>query len=628
MNMFDVIVIGGGHAGCEAAHASARLKSKVALITLKKDGIGQMSCNPAIGGIGKSHLAREIDALDGLMSKIADHSALQRRKLNARKGPAVQATRIQTCRDTYKKKMQEAIFSHQNITVIEAMVSSLIVKDNVVQGVKIDSDNKEVFAKSVVLTTGTFLGGKIHIGQKSFSSGRVGDRASTQLEKFFKTNGFKIGRLKTGTPPRLLKSSIDFSKLQEQPSDSDKPNLSYLHDQYGMQADIINEIPCHITYTNTETHKIIKETQSLSPLFNGSIKSAGPRYCPSIEDKVHRFYDKESHQIFLEPETLSDEEIYPNGLSTCLPEHTQLKFLRTIQGLENCKITQPGYAIEYSYFDPRGLTKNLETKKIARLFFAGQINGTTGYEEAAAQGIIAGINAARLSIDEDMWCPERDKAYIGVMIDDLITLGVNEPYRMFTSRAEHRLRLREDNADQRLTEVGHSIGVVSTTRLEMLTFKNDKIKSESNRLENIKIYPSTSDSKIIEKKFNLCIKNPRSLKELLKMSDITYSDIQSLNVFGKTMNSDIGHLVAIQERYSGYLKRQDAEISNIRKTHNVKIPKSLVFADIKGLSNEAKEKLLEVMPTTLGQAARISGITPAIISLLRIYIKKTAQHAQ
>ena len=627
MNIFDVIVIGGGHAGCEAAHASARLKSKVALITIKNDGIGQMSCNPAIGGIGKSHLAREIDALDGLMSKIADHSALQRRKLNARKGPAVQATRIQTCRDTYKKKMQDVIFSHQNITVIEATVSSLIVENNTVVGVKIDSDNTKIFGKSVVLTTGTFLGGKIHIGDKSYSSGRAGDKASIQLEKFFKINGFKVGRLKTGTPPRLLKSSIDFNNLQEQPSDSDKPSLSYLHDQYGKQADTIKEIPCHITYTNKESHKIIKETQALSPLFNGSITSAGPRYCPSIEDKVHRFYDKEAHQIFLEPETLSDEEIYPNGLSTCLPEQIQLNFLRTIKGLENCKITQPGYAIEYSYFDPRGLTKNLETKKINRLFFAGQINGTTGYEEAAAQGIIAGINAARLSMNKEMWCPERDEAYIGVMIDDLITLGVSEPYRMFTSRAEHRLRLREDNADQRLTEIGYKIGVVSKNRLEMLLLKNEKIKTETSRLESIKIYPDTDASLAVEKKFNLQIKNPQSLKNLLKMSDITYSAIQSLDVFGDTLNSDIGHLVAIQERYSGYLKRQDAEISNIRKTHNVKIPKSLVFADIKGLSNEAKEKLMKVMPTTLGQAARISGITPAIISLLRIYIKKTAQHA-
>ena len=622
MDKYDVIVIGGGHAGCEAAHASARLGCKVALITLDNNGIGQMSCNPAVGGIGKSHLAREIDAMDGLICKIADMSALQRRKLNARKGPAVQATRIQTCRDTYKQKMQRTISGNPNISVVEAMASSLIVNDNKIAGVKVNSDTREIYSATVILTTGTFLGGRIHIGDKSFSSGRVGDEASIQLERFFKQQGFEIGRLKTGTPPRILKSSINYNGLQLQPSDKDLPFLSYLHDQYGVRCESIREIPCHITYTNTETHKIIRDAQSLSPLFNGSIESVGPRYCPSIEDKVHRFFEKDSHQIFLEPETLSDKEIYPNGLSTCLPEEIQLRFLRTINGLENCEITQPGYAIEYSYFDPRGLTKNLETKKIQNLFFAGQINGTTGYEEAAAQGLVAGINAGRSAKGKEMWCPNRDQAYIGVMIDDLVSLGVNEPYRMFTSRAEHRLRLREDNADQRLTEIGFKLGVVSHTRVEMLELKNAKIQAESARLDSIKIYPSTEISNKIEKKFNLKIKNRQTLKSLLKMSDISYSDIKNLENFGMTANSDIGHLVAIQERYSGYLKRQDAEVLNIAKTHNIKIPNNLIFSDIKGLSNEAKENLTKVMPETLGQASRISGITPAIISLLRIYIKK------
>jgi tRNA uridine 5-carboxymethylaminomethyl modification enzyme len=621
MKKFDVIVIGGGHAGCEAAHAAARANVSVALVTMKHESIGQMSCNPAVGGIGKSHLAKEVDALDGLICKIADYSALQRRKLNASKGPAVQATRIQTCRDTYKLKMQQAIDAQKNLSVIEGMVSNIIVDNETLQGV-VMSDGSKVFAKTVVLTTGTFLGGKIHIGDKSFSAGRLGDNASNELESFFKKYGFSLGRLKTGTPPRILKSSIDYSLLEEQGSDKNKPCLSYMHDHYGQTPNIISEIPCHITYTNNDTHKIIKDNQSLSPLYNGVIDSVGPRYCPSIEDKVERFYDKDAHQVFLEPETLSDKEIYPNGLSTCLPEDVQLSFLRTIKGLENCEITQPGYAIEYSYFDPRGLTKYLETKKIKNLFFAGQINGTTGYEEAAAQGIIAGINASCSVRNIEMWCPNRDQAYIGVMIDDLVTLGVTEPYRMFTSRAEHRLRLREDNADERLTAIGHKLGVVSAERLLFLQNKIKKIEAESKRLEEIKILPSSKVSSILEKKFNLKLKNAQTMKSLLKMSDIGYKDIQGLESFGETINSDIGHLVAIQERYEGYLKRQDREVLNNLKTQNIKIPEQIIYNQIKGLSNEAKEKLSEIMPDTLGQASRISGVTPAIISLLRIYIKK------
>ena len=410
--------------------------------------------------------------------------------------------------------------------------------------------------------------------------------------------------------------------LEAQGSDAQKPCLSYMHDHYGLCPTSIAEIPCHITYTNNNTHQIIKSSQHLSPLFNGSIESVGPRYCPSIEDKVERFIDKNSHQVFLEPETLSDKIVYPNGLSTCLPENIQLSFLKTIKGLEKCEISQPGYAIEYSYFDPRGLTKYLETKKIKNLFFAGQINGTTGYEEAAAQGIMAGLNASRVTQDLEMWCPDRDQAYIGVMIDDLVTLGVNEPYRMFTSRAEHRLRLREDNADSRLTEIGYKLGMVSMQRIKLFNTKMNKIKSESKRLGDIKILPSTNVSSFIEKKFNLKIKNTQTLKSLLKMSDIKYSDIQMLDNFGQTANSDIGHLVAIEERYSGYLKRENEEVLKTAKTHDVKIPATLIYSEIKGLSNEAKEKLSKVLPETLGQASRISGITPAIISLLRIYIKK------
>ena len=621
MNRFDVIVIGGGHAGCEAAHAAARTGVSVALVTMKKNDIGQMSCNPAIGGIGKSHLAKEVDALDGIMCKIADASALQRRKLNARKGPAVQATRIQTCRDTYKLLMQESIDNTGNLQIIEETVSSLIIKKEHVNGI-ITSQGVKLYSDAVVLTTGTFLGGKIHIGQESFSSGRKGDRASNELEKFFAEYNFDLGRLKTGTPPRILKSSIDYSNLEAQGSDDQKPCLSYMHDHYGLRPHAIAEIPCHITHTNENTHQIIKCSQHLSPLFNGSIESVGPRYCPSIEDKVERFMDKSSHQVFLEPETLSDKIVYPNGLSTCLPENIQLSFLRTIEGLEKCEISQPGYAIEYSYFDPRGLTKNLETKKIKNLFFAGQINGTTGYEEAAAQGIVAGLNASRVTQGLTMWCPDRDQAYIGVMIDDLVTLGVNEPYRMFTSRAEHRLRLREDNADSRLTEIGYELGMVSMERIKLFHTKMSKIKSEAKRLDEIKILPSTNASSFIEKRFNLKIKNTQTMKSLLKMSDIQYSDIQMLENFGQTANSDIGHLVAIEERYSGYLKRENEEVLKTAKTHDVKIPETLIYSEIKGLSNEAREKLSKVLPETLGQASRISGITPAIISLLRIYIKK------
>ena len=517
--------------------------------------------------------------------------------------------------------MQDVISKTDNLQIIEETVSRLIIKKDHVNGI-ITSQGIKLYSDAVVLTTGTFLGGKIHIGQESFSSGRKGDKASNELENFFAEYNFDLGRLKTGTPPRILKSSIDYTMLDAQGSDAQKPCLSYMHDHYGLCPTSIAEIPCHITYTNNNTHQIIKSSQHLSPLFNGSIESVGPRYCPSIEDKVERFIDKNSHQVFLEPETLSDKIVYPNGLSTCLPENIQLSFLKTIKGLEKCEISQPGYAIEYSYFDPRGLTKYLETKKIKNLFFAGQINGTTGYEEAAAQGIMAGLNASRVTQDLEMWCPDRDQAYIGVMIDDLVTLGVNEPYRMFTSRAEHRLRLREDNADSRLTEIGYKLGMVSMQRIKLFNTKMNKIKSESKRLGDIKILPSTNVSSFIEKKFNLKIKNTQTLKSLLKMSDIKYSDIQMLDNFGQTANSDIGHLVAIEERYSGYLKRENEEVLKTAKTHDVKIPATLIYSEIKGLSNEAKEKLSKVLPETLGQASRISGITPAIISLLRIYIKK------
>jgi len=620
---YDVIVIGGGHAGCEAAHAAARTGALTLLITMKIDSIGQMSCNPAIGGIGKSHLAREVDALDGLLCKVADNSALQRRKLNSRKGPAVQATRIQTCRDTYKTVMQRTIASQKNLSTLEGVVAKLLISDGIVTGVELETKDK-IISKTVVLTTGTFLGGVVHIGEKSFEAGRSGDKSSKDLDNFFREKGFNVKRLKTGTPPRIFKNTIKFDNLEKQNSDVNNPHISFLYDQYNQTPEHITPIPCHITYTNVETHEIIKSSKHLSPLFNGKINSVGPRYCPSIEDKVERFSDKNSHQVFLEPETLSDKEIYPNGLSTCLPEQKQLEFLHTIKGLENCVISHPGYAIEYSYFDPLGLNKYLQTKNINNLFFAGQINGTTGYEEAAAQGIIAGLNAASFSKNKEMWCPLRSESYIGVMVDDLTTLGVTEPYRMFTSRAEYRLKLREDNADERLTDKGYAIGLVSSERHKLFINKVDKIKKETIRLDSIKIFPGTTASTMIEKKFSLKIQKPQTMKTLLRMSDIQYSDLVGLDTFGKTSNSDIGRLVAINERYAGYLKRQDVEIEMISSSLNKKIPASIDYSKIKGLSNEAVEKLKIVLPLTLGQASRIPGVTPAIISLLKIYIKKHA----
>lgn len=621
MKRYGVIVIGGGHAGCEAANASARAGVKTLLVTMKLDSIGQMSCNPAVGGIGKSHLAREVDALGGLMCKIADNSALQKRKLNSRKGPAVQATRIQTCRDTYKSNMQKEMQTTQNLDIQQATVSRLLITDNRVRGIVTDLHEK-IFCEAVILTAGTFLGGMIHVGSKSFQAGRSGDKSSVELESFFRDCCFDIGRLKTGTPPRINKKSINYEGLLRQDSDREKPCLSYLYDHYGLKHISINEIPCHITHTNEDTHEIIETSKDLSPMYNGKIDSLGPRYCPSIEDKVMRFADKKSHQIFLEPETLSDFEVYPNGLSTSLPVEIQEKFLRTIKGLENCVITQPGYAIEYSFFEPTCLNSFLETKKIKSLFFAGQINGTTGYEEAAAQGVLAGINASCVVRNINMWSPKRNESYLGVMVDDLITHGVTEPYRMFTSRAEHRLRLREDNADERLTEIGFNLGVVNEERFNLYKKKVSKIQKESERLEKIKIMPDSADSINLENKFNIKLKETQTMKSLLKKSDIGYQDLCKLETFGLTANSDIGHLVAINERYSGYLKRQDKEIAKISNDDNIKIPNSLVYSDIKALSNEAIEKLKKISPKDLGQASRIEGVTPAMMSLLRIYIKK------
>ncbi|MEI6145341.1 MAG: tRNA uridine-5-carboxymethylaminomethyl(34) synthesis enzyme MnmG [Methylococcales bacterium] len=613
---FDVIVVGGGHAGTEAALASARSGANTLLLTQNIETLGQMSCNPAIGGIGKGHLVKEIDALGGIMAKAIDLGGIQFRTLNASKGPAVRATRAQADRFLYKQAVRYALENQANLALFQQTVADLIVEGNKVCGVKTQM-GLSFIAKAVVLTTGTFLGGKIHIGLENYSGGRAGDPASIALADRLRELPFRIDRLKTGTPPRIDGRTIDFSKLEEQHGDDPVPVFSFM----GRREQHPRQIPCHITRTNSKTHDIIRAGLDRSPLYSGVIEGIGPRYCPSIEDKIVRFADRDTHQIFVEPEGLDTHEIYPNGISTSLPFDVQYEFVRSMLGFENAEIVRPGYAIEYDFFDPRDLKMSLETKHMDALFFAGQVNGTTGYEEAAAQGLIAGLNAARLTLGLESWCPRRDQAYIGVMIDDLITRGTQEPYRMFTSRAEYRLLLREDNADLRLTEKGRELGLVDDERWQAFETKRNAIANLQDDLKKQWVRAESDQALQVEEIWGKPLLKEANLMELLRRPEV---DIQRLLGFyeGDMIAEQVGEQVEIQAKYEGYIVRQQTEIDKALRHDHLRLPDSLDYSGVPGLSNEVSQKLKAQRPETLGQASRIPGMTPAAISLLLVYLKK------
>ncbi len=609
---FDVIVIGGGHAGTEAALAAARTGANTLLLTQNIETIGQMSCNPAIGGIGKSHLVREIDALDGIMGKAADLAGIQFRVLNASKGPAVRATRAQADRALYRQAVRGFIEQQPNLKVFQQSVVDLLLEHESVQGV-VTQMGLNFMARTVVLTTGTFLGGKIHIGFENHPGGRAGDAPANALAERLRALPFRVDRLKTGTPPRIDGRSVDYSVMTAQPGDEPTPNMSFLPERHPRQ------VPCHITETNPKTHDIIAASLDRSPLFTGVIEGTGPRYCPSIEDKVVRFADRVRHQIFVEPEGLATFELYPNGISTSLPFDTQMAFVRSIKGFEAAHITRPGYAIEYDFFDPRDLEASLQTKAVAGLFFAGQINGTTGYEEAAAQGLLAGLNAARQAANLKAWVPRRDEAYLGVMIDDLTNLGTNEPYRMFTSRAEFRLRLREDNADQRLTPTGYELGLVCDERWQAYERKRANLLEVEAKLRGWRVRPGSDAAALLSANCGAQINRETTLLECLKRPEVSFDRLPELLT---GFDADIVRQVETEAKYEGYIKRQDDEIAKIRRHERIGLPDGLDYRTVQGLSNELQQKLGEMQPTSLARAARIPGMTPAALSVLLVHAKK------
>ncbi|WP_150047729.1 MULTISPECIES: tRNA uridine-5-carboxymethylaminomethyl(34) synthesis enzyme MnmG [Methylomonas] len=613
---FDVIVVGGGHAGTEAALAAARCGAQTLLLTQNIETLGQMSCNPAIGGIGKGHLVKEVDALGGIMAQAIDKGGIQFRILNASKGPAVRATRAQADRQLYKQAVRTALENQPNLALFQQTVSDLLVQGERVIGVKTQM-GLEFNAQAVVLTAGTFLGGRIHIGLDNYSGGRAGDAASIALAERLRELPFRVGRLKTGTPPRIDGRTIDYAKLQEQHGDIPLPVFSFL----GSRDQHPKQICCHITRTNEQTHDIIRSGLDRSPMYSGIIEGVGPRYCPSIEDKVVRFAERDSHQIFVEPEGLTTNEVYPNGVSTSLPFDVQYRFIRTMLGFENAEIVRPGYAIEYDFFDPRDLKASLETKYMHGLFFAGQINGTTGYEEAAAQGLIAGLNAARLSKGLESWCPGREEAYIGVMIDDLITRGTSEPYRMFTSRAEYRLQLREDNADLRLTEKGRELGLVDDSRWQRFEEKREAIANLQGKLAKKWIRAESDEAGLAEQYWGKKLLKEASLMDMLRRPEV---DVENLLRFTDEIEvaEDVAEQVAIQAKYAGYIDRQQTEINRTQRYEHWRLPENVDYSLVSGLSNEVSEKLKKQRPETLGQASRIPGVTPAAISLLLVHLKK------